>query len=381
MPAQPQLLIAMAVYTALLLLIFRLPVFAFLDKAEKGRDAHLDGLRFFLAIAVVYHHFLISFRYFHNLKWTFIFDENPALFRFGRYAVAGFFMLSAYLFADRRFDSLKSLTTFYVKRMLRIMPIAYIVTFTFLVIAFTLNFEIGADQSIHRLHFWLDAFISPFVPYHDSVWMGLAITCGVMWTLSYEWILYASLPVISRLKMLVGPIRFSILGIFVGTVIFTSVSVDHLRFLICFPLGMLARDLKGKFHLPSVQKDLLISFFIVILFLLKTDPASPLNLCLLFVPFYLIVNGSNFFDLLNARGAVRLGEASFSIYLMHGTFFFLFNWFTRPLSFSPSVNLTCLFILIFTICGLSTLTYRFIELPFMRLSHRRQPRLQLQRKS
>lgn len=375
MPAQPQLLIAMAVYTALLLLIFRLPVFAFLDKAEKGRDAHLDGLRFFLAIAVVYHHSTVAYNYFDGRGWTFDVESYPVIWRFGRYAVAAFFMLSAYLFAHKKYRCLTDLTRFYTKRVLRIAPMVLLtcaITTTLLV-----KTHVTASWAT-----WQDFLLSPFWPYHGSSSAIKPITASVMWTLPFEWLLYLAIPFNSIAKNNIAPVCMDLGIAFLMIFAIQRGWMDgNFRFLICFPLGMLARDLKGKFNLPSVQKALLITFFIAMLFLLKTDPASPLNLCLLFVPFYLIVDGSNFFGLLNARGAVRLGEASFSIYLLHGTFFFLFYWFTRPLSFSPSVNLACLFILICMICGLSTLTYRFIELPFMRPPHRRQPRLRLQRRS
>jgi peptidoglycan/LPS O-acetylase OafA/YrhL len=371
MPAQPQLLIAMAVYTALLLLIFRLPVFAFLDKAEKGRDAHLDGLRFFLAIAVVYHHSVFSFRYWNGFGWNedgYVIGE-----KFGRYAVAGFFMLSAYLFSDRRFGTLGIYAVFFAKRCLRILPLAYFTSAICIALALYLNRSLSPEQTPINPRFWRDLLIAPFFPYVGTFAIASTFNAGVMWTLTYEWGLYLSLPIISWLRRLIGPIAVSASA----TLIFAWLAQSHLpvnaKFIVCFPIGFLARDLKGKFFIPQSMSSALVLVLLWRVFYSGSNVFNIENFILLGVLFVLITNGTTIFGLLVSRAAVRLGEASFSIYLLHGIFLFFLNKWITPQQVSHLHYQPFLFLTFVAICAASTFTFHFIEAPFLGISRGLKP--------
>lgn len=361
----------MAVYTALLLLIFRLPVFAFLDKAENGRDQHLDGLRFFLAIAVVYHHSVFMFRYWNGLGWNedgYIIGE-----KFGRYAVAGFFMLSAYLFSDRRFRTLGSYAVFFVKRCLRILPLAYFTSAICIVLALYLNYKVGPEHTPTNARFWRDLLIAPFFPYVGTFAITSTFNGGVMWTLTYEWGLYLSLPVILWMRRRLGPIAVST----AATLIFAWLAQYHLpvnaKFIVCFPIGFLARDLKGKFHIPQLMSSASVLVLLWCVFYSDSNVFNIENFILLGVLFVLITNGTTIFGLLESRAAVRLGEASFSIYLLHGIFLFFLNKWITPFQVSHLTYQSFLFLTFAAICTASVLTFHFIEAPFLSIARALKP--------
>jgi len=372
MPAQPKLLIALAVYTALLLLIFRLPVFAFLDKAEKGRDEHLDGLRFFLAIAVVYHHAVFMFRYWSGFGWNedgYVIGE-----KFGRFAVAGFFMLSAYLFANRRFDTLRSYAIFLAKRCLRILPMAYLISGICAIFMLCFRYEVmpalGPEHTPLNPWFWRDFLITPFIPYVGTFLYTSNFNMGVMWTLTYEWGLYLSLPVIFWLRQQIGSMTVSILAI----IILGWLAQTHLhagaKFVVCFPIGFLARDLKGKISIPQSISSAAVLAMLWCVFYSGSNVFNIENYILLGIPFILIVSGTTVFGLLETKAAVRLGEASFSIYLLHGIFLFFLNEWTTLCHLSHLAYQPFFFLTVFLICATSTLTFSFIEMPFLRVARR-----------
>lgn len=358
----------MAAYTALLLLIFRSPLFAFLDKAEKGRDAHLDGLRFFLAIAVVYHHSVFMFRYWNQLGWN---DDGYATCeKMGRYAVAGFFMLSAYLFADRRFRTPRSYAVFFAKRCLRILPLAYFTSAICVALALYLNYRVGPEHTPGNPRFWRDLLIAPFLPYVGTFLSASVFNMGVMWTLTYEWGLYLSLPFILWLKRRFGPL----IVLMIATLSLAWLSQDYLhagaKLVVCFPIGFIARELRGRFSISELIGGTTVLIVIWAVFHSSSAAYNLENLILIGIPFILIANGTTIFGLLESRAAVRLGEASFSIYLLHGIFLFFLNKWITPQQVSHLHYQPFLFLTFVAICAASTITFRFIEAPFLGIARR-----------
>ena len=78
------------------LVLFKLKIFSFLDEEVKpGRVNNLDGFRFFLAGSVVIHHMDCFHNYINSGKWG---PTNHYLWLMGKYGVAFFFMITAFLF-------------------------------------------------------------------------------------------------------------------------------------------------------------------------------------------------------------------------------------------------------------------------------------------
>ncbi|PZD58155.1 acyltransferase family protein, partial [Pantoea ananatis] len=85
--------------------------------------------------------------------------------------------------------------------------------------------------------------------------------------------------------------------------------------------------------------------------------------------FFFIALGGNLFGLLNIKGFIRLGDASYSIYMLHGVAWFCMNRFIQSHNFHLDqtqymVLSGTVFLFFLIACSLS---YKFVELPFINL--------------
>ncbi|MFT8597987.1 acyltransferase family protein, partial [Acetobacter orientalis] len=91
------------------------------------------------------------------------------------------------------------------------------------------------------------------------------------------------------------------------------------------------------------------------------DPLSNSNIIIEFILFYCICCGGDAFGLLRLKGAVRLGEISYSIYLLHGISWFYVNKIFTPYHLNGCFYLIILFIALTITCIMSCATFYFIE--------------------
>lgn len=89
----------MLIITFVIICVFNTNYFKFLDVKSKNLNYEVNGLRFFLAIGVAFHHFIYSYMYHSGHGWVLRgFDIN---FFLGRFGVAIFFIISGYLFYNK----------------------------------------------------------------------------------------------------------------------------------------------------------------------------------------------------------------------------------------------------------------------------------------
>ncbi|VFS43913.1 acyltransferase [Enterobacter cancerogenus] len=181
---------------AIALALFSLPIFRFIDEdTTTSRSNSLDGMRFFLASFVVFHHLDCAYTYITTGKWT---PTSEWLVYMGKYGVALFFMTTAFLFWGKVRDSQSvDWVELYKKRFFRIVPLALFCSMIALIMLFSfteskpLSFEIISNSLA-----WFDGGLwnsKPAVTAFDKSWMALA---GVTWTLRWEWIFYFTLPLL-----------------------------------------------------------------------------------------------------------------------------------------------------------------------------------------
>jgi peptidoglycan/LPS O-acetylase OafA/YrhL len=150
------------------------------------------------------------------------------------------------------------------------------------------------------------------------------LTFGVTWTLRYEWIFYFSLPFVAVLAASRFHLQLAILAMLVAIILPNSIPVVdhfHIAFFLC---GMITASIHKRFQLPAL-KNLGWSALAgaVILYVLK-DFSTAYNWAavgLLGAFFFLVASGTSLFGLLRLTAAKRLGNISYSIYLLQGLVF------------------------------------------------------------
>ena len=194
-------LLALVLSVSGALLLTRLPIFAWADAPPdhaKRRVSNLDGLRGFVAFAVVIYHGMIYRHYFLTGRWEPFASFNSML---GQGGVAMFFMLTGYLFwrrlvlAEGRIDWLR----LYIGRVFRIGPVFLLTATLAILVSLQAGRHVhpGAPLLAKQIGYYLFIGMWPAVPvrgYDTNL-----LLAGVTWTLKYEWIFYACLPALSLL--------------------------------------------------------------------------------------------------------------------------------------------------------------------------------------
>jgi peptidoglycan/LPS O-acetylase OafA/YrhL len=203
------------------------------------------------------------------------------------------------------------------------------------------------------------------------------INAYVIWTLWFEWRFYFILPFIAWFAV---RRRTFWLAAAAGAGVFAMhfyVSDVRLQMLLSFILGMLcpnlmenenfAQWLRGK---SAAGTALLVT---VLLALLNRGPFLAFYFALALFPIFLAAAaGNNFWGILTARTARYLGAISYSLYLLHGTMFYIVMTAMKSprLMKLPSVwYWVILMLTAMATTALCSVTFRFIEFPFLKKSH------------
>lgn len=296
---------------------------------QARRLGRIDGLRGYLALFVLFSHFVIW------LKITYIGGiwEPPPINLFnnlGAGGVALFFMTTGFLFYPRVLKGFRQVdwVATYIARLLRIYPLL-VVSFAivFLTVLVRIDFDLRGDwvEQTRRIILWLTTYAEPpLFGYEDTG----RINAFVLWSLWYEWMFYvfvlpllAVLRDVSRDRVPSWCIPASICVI----APLLSDMVRHpaiIRFLPLFAIGMLAYELRAR---PAIAAKLATPLAAVVACLgvsiAATVTHSPYDYpqVLLYGIFFICVACDNdIFRVFSLRGALVLGECSFAIYLLHG---------------------------------------------------------------
>ncbi|WP_435274804.1 acyltransferase family protein [Psychrobium sp. nBUS_13] len=335
------------------------------------RKSNIDGLRGYLAILVIFHHFSLTYYWLVLGEWK---APSELYFQnFGKVGVGIFFIITGYLFIGKlirnKFDiSIKELM---ISRCFRIMPLYFFAfVFIFLIVMLNTNFHfvVSVKEFFISILRWFLFHGSKINQFEDT----RRIIAGVDWTLKYEWFFYFSVPVIAFFFK-------------INKVVSVSVVTAFVVYLFIFPIKLMAFTsiyfilfLIGgwiyyfEFSVKNIILDNLfyniIAIGLLFFAIFISNPFSILQILSIALFFTLVVQGVSMFGLLKTEFSIFLGEISYGIYLLHG--FILFGLYQFLLIYSMNnISLTHYFyflpLISFIVILIASLTYIYIEKPSM----------------
>lgn len=348
------------------------------------RIGQLDGLRGYLALAVMVHHFDIWLeRTQHGIRW----GQSSALWlaNLGPAGVALFFMTTGAVFYPRIRAGLRAVDwrALYVSRLFRILPLQLATLVVIAAIAWRLG-EAGAPlvATAKALAMWVTSYAEP--PLFGFADAGL-INAAVLWSLWYEWIFYfAVLPLAALLRDLTRarlpawglPLALLVIGLVLGPMIARP---RILYYLPLFALGMVALDLaehpRARRWLAAPGMALVVAGLVALALARAPLPFPPPQLFAYALFFACAAAGNRFGGLLAAKGSVVLGECSFGLYLIHGIVLFTLFTFVLPAGAPVTLAYAALPAAAVIAVVVSALAHLAIERPGMRLGKRLARRL------
>jgi peptidoglycan/LPS O-acetylase OafA/YrhL len=299
------------IITSLALALRLMPSQAEDGPSGKATKIHtLGGLRGIVALAVVVHHSVMIY-----LEYGRGYYGAPTSYfqnQLGSTGVAIFFMISAYLFCGAliKKEGRVELVRFIEGRFCRILPLYAVLVFATLAFAFYLtNFTLLVSprklvSSIARLSLF------SFVDIYSVNTANIQNFVAHVWTLRYEWLLYATLPILGFFVRLARSSWPLFLGMFlcslydpmfsffvVGAAAAVLVKFDSLRAKILWQIS-------GVAGLTIVM--------------LAYHDSRGWPQAVLLTPFFIaVLQGHRWFAILGRRPLRVLGDISFSLYLLH----------------------------------------------------------------
>jgi peptidoglycan/LPS O-acetylase OafA/YrhL len=336
------------------------------------RFESLDGLRGFLALGVFFNHALRTRTRLETGEWL---SDSRYLSVAATVSVVLFFMITGFLFWSKALAARGRvrLVGHLRGRLLRIGPVYTVSAAAVLLVILATSpwpprFE---SQSLLRL-----------LALGGVEWASVNgvkagdVNAGVIWTLRYEWRFYVLLPVLAF--AFAGPRRLACLGAFAAAYRWRGGGGRHVELWLVFLCGMLAAQVhdrlgrSGRPTGPVASALCLLALACIPAFGLSAyHPQVYLPLLLVFV---CLTQGNTLFGLLTWPSVKHLGTISFSVYLTHGIVLFVAAWLLRENLGVRAMSDTAFWG--FTgVCGavtvvLSSVTYRFVEHPFIALERR-----------
>ena len=358
-------------------LISKSAKFKFIEE-RTGRFSTLDGLRGFCAISVFYTHYIVTWYWINGGPW----ELPPEIYyhNYGKVGVAIFFMLTGFLFIGKLLKSREKINwlNLYESRLFRITPLYFLSVFFISILVFSsTNFEIHVKESV-----LFKEYLKWFL-YHGESINNFAdtkiINAGVDWTLKYEWLFYVSLPVIYlllfkshmvlKLSLLVIPIVLYFWP--VNLLYFTS------QYIILFMVGGLTSIIYTYYKAPQsiIQSKYISALTLVLALIAVIYPRtySFEHIVIMSVFFALVALGNDMFGTFTTIASRVLGEISYSIYLLHGIFLYVFFTFMNVVELSEvSLNTYMIFMplagsIVVILCSV---TFLYIEKPSISLGRK-----------
>ena len=367
--------ITLAVLAALLTIKLISPILD--EPLSEGRFQSIDGIRGYLGFSVFLHHSCIWYFYLKNKAWAV--PPSYIYTNLGQGGVAIFFMITSFLFFTKILDhKSKPIDWIYLysSRILRLLPLYLTATFImFSIVAIKTNFELAEPvSSIAKEALNWVRFSQSDINKLQNTWI---IFAGVTWTLPYELAFYSFLPIIYITFKHYNKYWHlpTIACIYVGFQYFRMLDLNSL-FLKVFLSGIIAA-LISRIELAQKLSNTKFTSLIVIILLITatTNFASSYEstpLLMLTVAFTLIASGNSIFGLLTSQLSRKLGEITYSIYLLHGIIlYFLFSVLIgedKSSRFSPVEFWIIVVLITPVVISISVFSFRFIERPSIRKS-------------
>ncbi len=347
---------------------------------DTARHRSLDGLRGYLALGVFLHHSVIWQGYRVSGAWA----SPPSAFytQAGKGSVALFFMITAFLFFGRVLEARHrpmDWTRLFAGRLTRLTP-AYLVMLALLLVVVAVQtrgrLQVDPVTALSGLKDWL-LFTVPGRPDLNGLARTEIAVAGVTWSLPYEWMFYAGLP----LLMLLTGQRPGLGPLLVTAAASTALLVwrPSLGNLLPFAVGMGAAcaarwpALQRFAATPVASGVTLLS--VIGGFSLPGSVTAPLPQLLQALAFVLVAAGNDLFGGLSSRLSRQLGAPAYSLYLLHGLVLYAaFQWGVdavvgRPAAaLPPAQHWGVVWTVTPVVIVLSHLCHRYVELPGMALT-------------
>lgn len=348
----------------------RLNFFSCLDEGANDRMHNLDGLRAMLAMFVVYHHTILRYNEIRTGKWSY--TESLIFNNIGSIGVSLFFMITGFLFWGR-VSGKKNVewVKLFNGRLFRIGPLYLFVTLISAFIILAKSDFIVSQNNLINFRGQLSTILFMGMDYKPHAFMNnrtFIDLIGPTWTLYYEWLFYLSLPALSLLKTSSNKL------IIIASSFFFFVLINNetggVFFIKLFLLGMIAYELRNVTIKGVTDSDIKLSIIFVVSLILSTQFSDGHHVynnssaVCLGVAFFTIVKGCSMFGVLTSKGATRIGNMSYSVYLTHSIVIILFLQTPSVMSLVKRYDAFTWFCtaLAFTFCFLmSMLTFLFIE--------------------
>ena len=301
--------------------------------AAHHRFGCIDGLRGYLALLVMVHHFSVwTMMTIHGGPWQSV--PSIAIANFGVLSVMLFFMITGFLFYGKIMNGFDATNwrRLYISRAFRILPLQFIVV---LIISFVSlieqRFVVGYTWFTWpiRVVMWMtSSFSPPMFGFKESS----IINAQVFWSLRYEWIFYlAVLPILALLmsseKVRARPFLTPLGMIAAGFAMSLLHPLPHfLHSLLAFGFGIAVRQIVATNAIDWLKTPfaaIVSAGLLVLTFAYSSAPLSLSTQLVLAIFFLCVASGNSFGGLFSHRSALALGEISFGIYLLHGTILFV----------------------------------------------------------
>lgn len=138
--------------------------------------------------------------------------------------------------------------------------------------------------------------------------------------------------------------------------------------MVIFFAGMLCSVLKDKIYLNAKSANTILVVMILATLLVQPTLYGSPEKIFLCVIFFSVVSGANLYGVLINKAAIRLGAISYSLYLTQGLILFpMVIYFKNGSNLALNIKTFIIFTVSYLlICILSSLTFHFIERPFMK---------------
>lgn len=338
---------------------------------KNQRYDYLDGLRGIAAILVVCAHSW-RFRDIGFVNDVITQADYSYMGKMGAVGVQLFFCITGFLFFEKIFKNgiNQDWRKFYISRIKRLAPL--FLFFCFLII-FIGIYSAGLSSIDGKS-------ITSAAKFLSFGFMGTTFEIGsynseyvtpILWTLPYEWKFYISIPFLAAMC---SNKSSGLSLILIVTILYFSLNLtDHFNiWAFFFSGGLVAYITKKNILKNSIY--LTIFFYIILIIICVSffrwsfENYGAMRLLTTSCLFFLAMITKPF--ILRLKGFVYLGEISYGIYLFHILIIYIYSYFLRKWIFNVDINSTTflLIVLIYSLlaCICCTLTFKYIEYPFMK---------------